>query len=341
VPSQATTQTVAEQAAEWMVRLTCDDPGERAQAEQGFRAWKAADLRHARAAARIEGFIAQVDTVRHRSAGDPRPVRAALDAAQAAKRRRRTAVRTGTALTAIGVLAGGVWLSGVLSAPGLLQADIRSSEREWIEETLSDGTRISLSGASAVKLRYDASHRTVELLGGDIRVDVAKDASRPFVIETPDTRIRALGTRFLVSYANGKTDIEMFESRVVVENKTSSPVGGPGRVVVQGGQRVQITQEGIGRIQGLDARRVEAGWQQRQLILDERPLPEVLAQLARHRPGGIRYDSEQLDALKVSGVLPLDKPDEALRLLQISFPELRLRYLTSRWVWVESSSNSK
>lgn len=340
MPAQRKTQTVAEQAAEWMVLLSCDDATERAQAEHGFRAWRAADPRHAQAAARIEGFIAQVDTVRRRSGDDARPARAALDAARAGKRR-RSALQAGTVLTGIVVLAGAVWFSGLLSAPGLLQADVRSSEREWVEQTLSDGTRISLSGASAIKLRFDATHRTVELLGGDIRVDVAKDASRPFIIETPDTRIRALGTRFLVSYANGKTDLEMFESQVVVENTPPTPTGGPASVVVQGGQRVQVTQRGIGQIESLDARRVESGWQQRQLILDERPLPDVLAQLARHRPGGIRFDGDALAGLKVSGVLPLDKPDEALRLLQISFPELRLRHVTSRWVWVSLASDAK
>ncbi|WP_420224090.1 FecR family protein [Pigmentiphaga litoralis] len=285
MPAPRKMQTVAEQAAEWMVLLTCDDPGERARAEQGFRAWRAADTRHAQAAARIEGFLAQVDTVRRRGGDDGRPARAALDAARAGKRRRRTVLQAGAVLTGIVVLAGVAGFSGLLSAPGLLQADLRSSEREWLEQTLSDGTRISLSGASAIKLRFDASRRTVELLGGDIRVDVAKDTSRPFVIETPDTRIRALGTRFLVSYANGRTDLEMFESQVVVENTLSEPTGGPASVVVQGGQRVQVTRQGIGQIESLDARRVEAGWQQRQLILDERPLPEVLAQLARHRPG--------------------------------------------------------
>ncbi|WP_420224091.1 hypothetical protein [Pigmentiphaga litoralis] len=43
----------------------------------------------------------------------------------------------------------------------------------------------------------------------------------------------------------------------------------------------------------------------------------------------------------MSGVLPLDKPDEALRLLQISFPELRLRYVASRWVWVSLATDAK
>jgi transmembrane sensor len=66
---------LAEQAAEWMVLLTCDGPVERARGEAGFRAWKAADARHAEAAARIEQFVAQVRGVRLATAGNPRPAR--------------------------------------------------------------------------------------------------------------------------------------------------------------------------------------------------------------------------------------------------------------------------
>ena len=79
---------------------------------------------------------------------------------------------------------------------------------------------------------------------------------------------------------------------------------------------------------------MEDGWRRRQLVLDDRPLPEVLAQLARHRPGGIRYDADRLRDLRVSAVLPLDKPDEALALLQSGFPELEVRTLAGRWAWV-------
>lgn len=334
--------SLAEQAAEWMVMLTCEDPEERARGERGFKAWKAADPRHAQAAARVETFVAQVQGVRRASADNPRPARAALDAAYAAKRRRRrTALQAGGALSAVVAISCAIWLGNLASAPGLLQADIRSTQREWVEQTLSDGTRLTLSGASAVRLRYDPQRRTVELLGGDLRVDVAKEAGRPFYIETPSARIRALGTRFSVSYADGTTYLDMFESQVSVEPLAASSDGPARAAVVREGERVQVSRAGMGPVQALDAARVEEGWRHRQLILEDRPMPEVLAQLARHRPGGIQYDRDQLHALRVSGVLPLDRPDEALRLLQISFPELRLRSLASRWVWVDLQANQK
>lgn len=329
---------LARQASEWLVLLTCDDPAERARGQAGFDAWKAADERHARAAERIEAFIGRVEGVRQATHGDPRPAHAALDAAYEGQRRlrRKARQRAGAALLAAIALAVPVWFAAAVPPPSHLLADVRSSEREWVSRTLPDGTQITLSGASAIDLHFDEKSRTVELLAGDIRVDVAKDAQRPFYVQTPLARIRALGTRFAVSHEKGRSSLEMFESQVAVQALPQDGAGDEtGRpTVVRAGERVELTREGIGQVERIDAERVENGWRQHQLVLVDRPLSEVLAQLARHRPGGIHYDAREIESLRVSAVLPLDRPDEALQLLQTSFPELRLRFLAGRWVWV-------
>lgn len=328
---------LAEQAAVWLVQLRGDDPAARARAEQAFAAWKAVDPRHAQAAASLEAVVDQVEGVRHSAAGNPRPAHAALDAVfkDAGRRRRAVRQRIGGVLVLALALAVPVGLAVSEGAVSDLWADVRSSETDWVSRTLPDGTRITLSGRTAIDLKYDPQQRTVRLLRGDIRVDVAKDAGRPFYVETPVARIRALGTRFAVSHDGGGTGLEMFESRVSVQSLADPQAS----TVVQAGERLQLTRRGVGPIERLDAERVEQGWQHRQLVLNDRPLPEVLAQLARHRPGGIRFDAEPLQALRVSAVLPLDKPDEALQLLSTIFPELRLRTLAGRWVWVDIATD--
>ncbi|MCY1402657.1 hypothetical protein D9M71_178080 [compost metagenome] len=55
------------------------------------------------------------------------------------------------------------------------------------------------------------------------------------------------------------------------------------------------------------------------LVFHDRPLPEVLAELDRQRPGLIWSTDEQLQALRFTGVLPKDS-DEALALLQAALP---------------------
>jgi ferric-dicitrate binding protein FerR (iron transport regulator) len=74
--------TIAAQAAEWIVRLSCDDAAERVAARRDFDAWKAADRRHAAAAAGMERLLLQVESVRANGAGEPgsAALAAALDA---------------------------------------------------------------------------------------------------------------------------------------------------------------------------------------------------------------------------------------------------------------------
>ncbi|VVO43750.1 hypothetical protein PS726_06248 [Pseudomonas fluorescens] len=57
-----------------------------------------------------------------------------------------------------------------------------------------------------------------------------------------------------------------------------------------------------------------------QLIFHDRPLPEVLAEIERHRRGIIWVSDAQLQALRFTGVLPTQDSDAALALLQAALP---------------------
>lgn len=330
---QTAPSPLAEQAAVWLVQLSGDDPAACQRAEREFAAWKAADPRHAAAAACLESVVERVKAVREGAAGTPRTARVALDAVlESPVRPRRSRRRRATGvLVLVLALAVPAWMVVADGSAADLLADVRSGETDWISRTLPDGTRITLSGRAAIDLQYDDHQRTVRLLHGDIRVEVAKDAERPFFVETPLARIRALGTRFAVSHERGSTALEMFESSVSVQALQGSAQA----TVVHAGERVRLTPQGLGGIGNLDAAQVEQGWQRKQLVLNDQPLADVLAQLARHRPGGIRFDPRQFDGLRVSAVLPLDRPDEALQLLASSLPEMRLRSVAGRWVWVD------
>ncbi|HYD65506.1 FecR family protein [Azospirillum sp.] len=328
----ASDDAIAEQAARWVVALTADDAAAREKARIGFERWRQADRRHAEAAARMEHLVEQMQ--RMRADGTTRPARAALSAAFTDGRRGR-ARRMGAALAL--VLAFGLpgWLA-VQAYPlsyltAALTADARTGTGEWATRTLADDTRLTLGSGSAVDLRFDESRRTVELLRGEILVDVAPDAARPFMVETPHGRMRALGTRFAVVREADVTVLTVLESKVAVE-PPSSPAG----PIVQAGQRVRLTAAGPGPVTAVDVRSVEGAWRFRQLVVQGEPLPDVLDRLSRHRRGLIRYDRAALEAIKVSAVLPLDDTDRALSLLAASFPAIRVRTLTPWLVLVDA-----
>ena len=324
------TDVAAEQAAHWIVRLSADDAAERDMAQAGFAAWKAADPLHATVAAGMENLLRQLNAVREPAGGDHRPARAAL--AAIAQKRPRQRLRQLAAASAVAVLV----LTGALvisERPAYLLADLRSPTGQWQTHTLADGSRLTLGSDSAVNVRFNAGERHVELVRGDILVDVAKDAQRPFIVDSKQAAIRALGTRFAVRREDGATILSMLESKVLAQ------VPQHPAVVVQAGQRTRITEDGVGPMQAIDAASVQEAWRARQLVVDDLPLAEVLDELARHRPGQLHYDGAQIAGIRVAAVLPLDDTDKALQLLIDNFPQLRIRMLTRYLVMVDAPAS--
>lgn len=315
--------SIAEQAAHWIVQLSADDERTRASARAGFAAWKAQDPLHAKAAAGMESLLGQVHAVRDPSAGDTRPARAAL-AAIAPRRRRHLAAGVAAAML---VLVAGLMAS---DRSAYLLADLRSPTGQWRTHTLADGSQLTLSSDTAVNVRFTNGERHLQLVQGEILVEVAKDARRPFIVDSRQAALRALGTRFTVRQQDDATILSMLESKVAVQLPQHADT------VVAAGQRTRIGSAGAGPLEPFDAASLQDAWRAHQLVIDDRPLPEVLDELARHRPGQLRYDRAQLDHIRVAAVLPLDDTDQALQLLLDNFPQLRVRMLTRYLVMVDA-----
>ena len=333
---------IIHQAAEWIVQLSADDCADQAHARSGFETWKNADPRHAAAVARMQGLIDQTQLLRRdaSTASPAAPAHAALTLLRTTGRKQGRVKRAGAALAMALVLAFPAWITLQNYPPAYLTADLHASTGQWKTHTLADGTRVTLKNASAVNLRFDAQRRRLELVRGEILVEVAHDAARPFVVETAHGSIRALGTRFVVGREDRDTVLTMLESRVLVQTTSQATAatgtGGAAGTVVHAGQRLHIGTHTLGPIEDIDSRSIEDAWKFHQLVVQNRPLPEVLDELDRHRPGHIRYDRAQLEGIRVSAVLPLNDTDRALQLLVDSLPMLRVRTLTSYLVTVDT-----
>lgn len=306
-----------QQAANWVIRLNEGNLSEREQ--QQFERWKAADPRHETAFERLQGFVGRLQSLRPHQA----PVQAALEAARG--RRRNPAGRV-----LLGVLVAlPVALALRVYPPSYLLADQRTAPAQWQQVSLEDGSQLTLSGNSAVDLTFNGHQRQVRLLRGEILVQVAHDAMRPFTVVTDDGQMRALGTRFTVKREAPGTLLTMLESNVA-----ATDAGQQHELQVSAGEQARITPDAVTLLGHIDPKTTQDAWQRHQLVVQDQPLPQVLDELARQYHGHVQFDRKQLADLRVSAVLPLDNPRRALQLIADGLP-VRIRSFSPLWLQIE------
>lgn len=306
------TEHIIQQAANWLTRLHDEDVTDIDR--RAFDTWCQADPRHALAIERMRGLWGSLDTL------PAKPARIALNRAFAPRRPRGAQVAG-----LVGVLLCG-WFS--LDHLPVWMADQRTGIGERRQIALEDGSRLQLNSNSAVDVKFDGHQRVIELLQGELWVDVAKDAQRPFVVRTDQGTATALGTRYLVKRAeDGTTVVTVIESTVAVKGDSSEGVK------VTAGQR-SILDHGHAQAPQATGSGDPDAWTRGLLKVNDQPLGDVLQTLASYRHGLVRFDSQALQNLRVSGVFKLDDTAAALAALADNLP-IQVEYFTDLLVVVK------
>lgn len=316
---------LVEEAALWIVQLSSDDESTRENAQLKFNQWKQNSQQHQKIAADIEQCIRSIQKV-SQTAPHKKLVKSALKAGLGSAKTYKH-IRAGSAFAiAFVIISGGsLYLSDTSIA--YLSADIQSDSAQWTAQTLQDGTRLILRGKSAVNIDFQAKQRVVELVKGQIYVDVAKDAKRPFLVKTKHGQIQALGTVFSVNYDPVATELKMLHSRVRVEATTTNGYSTQ-QVIVNAGQAVSMNQNGVQSLPALNIYNEQQKWNKHQLMVENLPLDQVLRELDQNYKGKILFSAEALHTIQVNAVLPLDQTQDALKLLATVFPNLKVYQVT-------------
>ncbi|MDN6860611.1 FecR family protein [Pseudomonas sp. CAN2814] len=319
-------ESILETAADWVLRL--DESDCSASERQAFERWYASDERHRLAVDQMRGLIGQL----HGLHNERQAAGLAIASTLASRQRRVPRALLGLGAVALG-------LSALLAVNGDwrqdLQADLHTTPGEWRRERLADDSVLLLAGNSAVKLHYDHGQRSVELLRGEVLVDVAPDPQRPFRVTTADGSMRALGTRFVVNLEAQDTQLSMLHSRVSAQSADGSRTQ-----EVAAGEQVRITRDDVQSLGRIDPASVDQAWQRHQLAVRDAPLGEVLDQLARQQRGYWSYGDPALNRLRISAVLPLDDSARALALIEEILP-VKVRRFTPWLVRISAEPNQE
>ncbi len=181
---------------------------------------------------------------------------------------------------------------------------------------LADGSRMSLNTATKVRASLSPSKRVVVVESGEALFEVAKDASRPFLVTASETEVKATGTAFLVRLQSSSQEVStslevtLIEGQVVLRPQAGlvGVAAGAGPVVMTAGERVRV--DGAMAASGVSKVRVEGpgldravAWTRGEASFDDVTLNEAVAEMNRYSSKPIvMVEAARLKALRVSGL---------------------------------------
>ena len=211
--------------------------------------------------------------------------------------------------------------------------------------TLDDGSTVEIDTDSRIRIAYSARERQVELLDGQALFHVTHDATRPFIVHTETTNIRAIGTQFDVYKKNAGITVTVVEGRVAVV-PTSDPMtwqkelpaptqpegSGPHHmrldrppgtgtrtedsIFLAAGEQATVDAQGVlARTAQPDMAAVTA-WTQQQLTFKGTSLHEVAEQFNRYNQRRLVISDPRLAELKITGSFSSTDSASLIRFLE-------------------------
>lgn len=228
-----------------------------------------------------------------------------------------------------------LWVAGSLAAataaivvgvslhrPRLQTETIATSVAQRRTLELADGSIVELNARTSLLVDLGAHERHVRMADGEAFFTVAKDKSRPFIVETPAGSVRVTGTVFDV-HADTAVDLTV----TVVEGSVQVSPGhgrdGQPRAPVALTPNEQLVTAGNAPAEKhtLTPAEIEdaLAWRRGEVVFDDTPLSSALARYARYH-GRTIAPAAAVAHLRLSGRYRLDDLNAFLNAIEAFLP---------------------
>jgi transmembrane sensor len=196
-----------------------------------------------------------------------------------------------------GVLVTVGWLAvSHLQPAGLAKTnDYHTAVGERSAITLQDGSTVVLNTNSALEVDFTSSERRIRLLRGQAMFEVAKSASRTFVVFAGDRRITALGTAFDVRLDKDAVRVLLVEGRVAVDAASRA------RLELEPGEQLVAKSGAAAVVQPANIQRLTS-WKSGRLIFQDESLGNAVAEVNRYIRHPLKIGDPRIAELRFSGV---------------------------------------
>lgn len=304
-----------ERAAEWCMRLA--ERHLNAEEQAAFDHWASADPRNARAFEEALAVWSSIDAI----SGAPELIGYRAEAVEALRQVNARRWSRGMPLGWRWPLVVAACLAFVVLA-ALFYIDRHSTHYETdIGERrvilLTDGSRLTLDAASHVDVRLTKEKRSIELLAGRAKFDVAHDPLRPFSVRTNNHVTVATGTTFSVELLPNEVRVVLYEGEVEIINQpdksapprnlrtpdaeAASAPPPPALTLQPGKEFIASTVSKASRVIEADMMRSQS-WESGLLIFEGEPLALAAERMNRYAKERIVIQDRHAASYGVSGV---------------------------------------
>ncbi len=308
---------IDEQAATWAARLdgdilTADD-------RAALDTWLAASPAHRAALSSYCQFSADLE--------EQLPVLVATGAVKmpVAKKSRGKLLSfprvMSVALAAAAAVAVGLW--AVRPAPQVQDLAIGVAQRAT--HMLADGTRVELNAHTSLRFDNSGTERRVQFAGGEAMFTVAKDPSRPFIIETPSGSVRVTGTVFNLRADGTDAVLEVTVTEGSVEVRPRDGTTGP--FSLKANDRLFARGKNVDFKPALSKSEIDdlLAWRNGQIVFNDVPLAEAVARFARYHGRSYHVDPS-LVSETVGGLHRIDDLSGFMQFIDSAYAPARATY---------------
>jgi transmembrane sensor len=178
---------------------------------------------------------------------------------------------------------------------------------------LSDGSIAHVGANTELAVDFGDARRTIHLYRGEAVFDVAKDATRPFVVTTSLIDTTAIGTRFGLSIDSGVT--ATVSEGVVKITDHDNPENGK-HTILRAGQQLRVSADELAdpvlaQVDAVRALEWANGW----LEFQGKTIGEAAREFNRRNVVQIEIEHPEIAALAMSGLhrFPVDSPAKFAR----------------------------
>lgn len=309
----SSTQRLREQAARWFLRMRRAQPDDPERSR--FEAWLMSDPVNAREYSAIaETWEVFDSTSRLQSLAKAMERKRAELAQQKNKLGKiaRQGVLSAFMAVAVGLLGHVAW--NEWQARPVLQAAYGTTSGEIKSVAMDDGTEMLLNGGAKVHVTYYRNKRMVTLTQGEAIFNVAKDAKRPFIVDTSHARVTVLGTRFAVNRLEHLVRVSVEHGSVRVEKSATAEGDETDYVILRDGEVAEIHPGKMPQVVTRSAKDAFA-FQKGTLIFENATLGEIAETLSRHRKIPVRALWGDANASQITAVLQVHDVENFIRML--------------------------